>query len=55
LSLSLILEEGFPLKDLEKILISIRKTIEEANLSNNGVDLRIVTGDNKVVQKGFAR
>ncbi|MBU4450787.1 MAG: hydrogenase expression/formation protein HypE [Actinobacteria bacterium] len=54
LSLSLILEEGFPLKDLEKILISIRKTIEEINLSNNGADLRIVTGDTKVVPKGFA-
>lgn len=54
LSLSLILEEGFPLKDLEKILMSIRKTIEEVNLSNNGVDLRVVTGDTKVVGKGFA-
>ena len=54
LSLSLILEEGFPLKDLEKILSSIRNTIGEVNLSNNGVDLRIVTGDTKVVPKGFA-
>jgi len=54
LSLSLILEEGFPLKELENILISIRKTIKEVNLSNNGIDLRIVTGDTKVVGKGFA-
>ncbi|MCL5069355.1 MAG: hydrogenase expression/formation protein HypE [Actinobacteria bacterium] len=53
LSLSLILEEGFPLKDLEKILISIRKTVGEVNLANSGVDLRIVTGDTKVVPKGF--
>ncbi|MCL4415888.1 MAG: hydrogenase expression/formation protein HypE [Actinobacteria bacterium] len=53
LSLSLILEEGFPLKDLEKILISIRKTVGEVNLANNGVDLKIVTGDTKVVPKGF--
>src|SRR4030043_428521 len=29
LSLSFILEEGFPLKDLEKILMSIRKTVKE--------------------------
>ncbi len=54
LSLSLILEEGFPLKDLEKILTSIRKTAEEVNLNNNGVELKIVTGDTKVVPKGFA-
>ena len=42
LSLSLILEEGFSLKDLEKILMSIRKTIEEVNMDewkrlNSGV------------------
>ena len=54
LSLSLILEEGFPLKDLEKILMSISNTIKEVNLSNNEVELRIVTGDTKVVGKGFA-
>ena len=54
LSLSLILEEGLPLKDLEKILKSISNTIKEVNLSNNGVELRIVTGDTKVVPKGFA-
>jgi len=54
LSLSLILEEGFPLKDLEKILMSISNTIKEVNLSNDDVELRVVTGDTKVVQKGFA-
>lgn len=54
LSLSLILEEGFPLKDLEKILMSIKETIEEVNSYNNGIELKIVTGDTKVVPKGFA-
>lgn len=47
LSLSLIIEEGFKLSDLEKILKSIAKTAEAA-----GVE--IVTGDTKVVEKGSA-
>jgi len=47
LSLAFIIEEGFPAKDLKKILQSIQKTSFEAGVS-------IVTGDTKVVQKGFA-
>lgn len=47
LSLGLIIEEGFPLKDLEKILKSMR----EALLENN---VFVVTGDTKVVPKGAA-
>ena len=45
LSLAIILEEGFLLSDLEKILTSIKSTLDEARL-------KIVTGDTKVVQKG---
>jgi len=47
LSLSLILEEGFPLSDLEKIISSIQDTAEEAGV-------KIVTGDTKVVNRGMA-
>ncbi len=47
LSLSFILEEGFPVKDFIKILSSIKKVLREI-----GVD--IVTGDTKVVEKGSA-
>jgi hydrogenase expression/formation protein HypE len=47
LSLSLILEEGFPIKVLEKILKSIKETIAEVT------QVKIVTGDTKVVGKGF--
>jgi hydrogenase expression/formation protein HypE len=45
LSLSLILEEGFPVKDLDKIMESVKEATKEA-----GVE--IVTGDTKVVNKG---
>lgn len=45
LSLGLILEEGFPVEDLEKILASIAATAKEAGVS-------VVTGDTKVVEKG---
>ncbi|MBC8345878.1 MAG: hydrogenase expression/formation protein HypE [Candidatus Marinimicrobia bacterium] len=45
LSLSLILEEGFPVKDLERIIHSIKSASEKS-----GID--IVTGDTKVVDKG---
>ena len=45
LSLSFIIEEGFPFKDLRKILKSIGETAKEAEVS-------IVTGDTKVVEKG---
>ena len=46
LSLSLILEEGFLVMDLEKIVDSIEQTAQEAVV-------QIVTGDTKVVQQGF--
>lgn len=45
LSLGLILEEGFPVADLEKILASIAETAGKAGVL-------IVTGDTKVVEKG---
>ena len=47
LSLSLIIEEGFPVSDMEKIIDSIEKTAGEAGV-------QIVTGDTKVVNKGNA-
>ncbi len=45
LSLSFIIEEGFPISSFEKILKSIKEAIEEAKVE-------IVTGDTKVVEKG---
>lgn len=45
LSIGFILEESFLIEKLEKILISIKKAAEEA-------DIRIITGDTKVVEKG---
>lgn len=47
LSLSLILEEGFPLESLKKIMISIRDASLEAGI-------KIATGDTKVVKRGQA-
>jgi len=47
LSSSLILEEGFPLGDLEKILDSMRQAAEEAEIT-------VITGDTKVVEKESA-
>jgi len=47
LSLSFIIEEGFTVSDFKKILSSIKNTI-------NDNELRIVTGDTKVVGKGSA-
>lgn len=47
LSASFIIEEGFEVKDLEKIAISMAKECEK-----NGV--KIITGDTKVVAKGQA-
>lgn len=47
ISLSMIIEEGFPFADLEKILDSIAATAREAGVS-------VVTGDTKVVDKGKA-
>ena len=40
-----IIEEGFPLKDLERILESMAETCREAGVS-------IITGDTKVMEKG---
>jgi len=47
LSLSLIIEEGFPLNELDRILRSIRAACQEA-------EVNIVTGDTKVVGRGQA-
>jgi hydrogenase expression/formation protein HypE len=47
LSLALILEEGFPLGDLKKVLASIRSAARKAGVL-------IVTGDTKVVRRGQA-
>jgi hydrogenase expression/formation protein HypE len=47
LSLSFIIEEGFLVEDLEKIVKSIKKWAGKAGV-------KIVTGDTKVVQKGEA-
>ena len=45
ISVGLILEEGFEINDLKKILQSMRNTADEANV-------QIATGDTKVVSKG---
>ncbi len=45
LSVGFILEEGFPVEDLRRILVSMREAAVEAGV-------RIVTGDTKVVEKG---
>jgi hydrogenase expression/formation protein HypE len=47
ISLSFIIEEGFPLDDLQKIVASIARTANEAKIF-------IATGDVKVVQRGGA-
>jgi hydrogenase expression/formation protein HypE len=47
LSLSFILEEGFPTRDLDRIVDSIKNAVAEARVE-------IVTGDTKVVNKGAA-
>ncbi|MBB5254469.1 hydrogenase expression/formation protein HypE [Sulfurisphaera ohwakuensis] len=44
LSLAIVMEEGFPKSDLARIVESIKKTAEEANV-------HIVTGDTKVMEK----
>jgi hydrogenase expression/formation protein HypE len=45
LSLALIIEEGMPLDDLERIMVSINQTVKAAGV-------KIVTGDTKVVNRG---
>jgi hydrogenase expression/formation protein HypE len=47
LSLSFIIEEGFTMTELKKIVTSIQKTSDEA-------EVKIVTGDTKVVNQGSA-
>ncbi len=47
LSLALILEEGLPWEDLQKILRSIKRAAAQA-------DVRVATGDTKVVRRGQA-
>ncbi|MGI9067238.1 MAG: hydrogenase expression/formation protein HypE [Pyrinomonadaceae bacterium] len=47
LSAGFILEEGFPIEDLKRILASMRDASAEAGVA-------VVTGDTKVVQKGSA-
>jgi hydrogenase expression/formation protein HypE len=47
LSVGFILEEGFAIEDLRRVLTSMRDAASEANV-------QIVTGDTKVVQKGSA-
>jgi hydrogenase expression/formation protein HypE len=47
LSCAFLIEEGFPLKDLEKIINSMVEAAKEA-------EVMIVTGDTKVVEKGSA-
>ncbi|TLM77878.1 MAG: hydrogenase expression/formation protein HypE [Actinobacteria bacterium] len=45
LSVGFVLEEGFPVEDLKRVLVSMRDAAAEAGV-------RIVTGDTKVVEKG---
>lgn len=45
LTLALIIEEGFPLSDLERIVLSIQSTATQAGV-------KIVAGDTKVVNRG---
>lgn len=47
LSLGIIMEEGFPITDFEKILNSIQETAVEARVT-------VVTGDTKIVPRGKA-
>ena len=45
LSAAFVIEEGFPLDDFERVLESMRRTCEEAEVA-------VVTGDTKVVERG---
>jgi hydrogenase expression/formation protein HypE len=47
LSLALIIEEGLPLADLERVINSVHRLAEEAGV-------KVVTGDTKVVNRGSA-
>lgn len=46
LSVGLIIEEGFPLKSLEKVLASMKASADQ-------VSVHLITGDTKVVEKGW--
>ncbi len=45
LSCGLILEEGLPMEDLWRVIVSMKEAAEEA-------DVQVVTGDSKVVERG---
>jgi hydrogenase expression/formation protein HypE len=47
LSMGLILEEGFPMEDLKRILTSVRNAMDRA-------EVQLITGDTKVVPRGAA-
>jgi len=47
LSIGFIIEEGFPMGNLQKIVASVQKTAEEASV-------KMVTGDTKIVNRGQA-
>ncbi len=47
ISVAMIIEEGFPISDLEKVIQSIKKSADIA-------EVEIITGDTKVVPKGKA-
>ena len=47
LSLALVIEEGLPLEDLNRVMTSVKRAAEEAGV-------QIVTGDTKVVDRGSA-
>lgn len=47
LSMGLILEEGFPMTDLKRVLTSVRNALDAA-------EVQLITGDTKVVPKGAA-
>lgn len=47
LSLSLVIEEGLPLTDLQRVMTSVQRYAQEA-------EVKIVTGDTKVVNRGSA-
>lgn len=47
ISMGLIMEEGFPMADLERILISVQRALKKAGV-------QLVTGDTKVVPRGAA-
>ena len=47
LSVGFIIEEGFPIKDLDQIILSMERAAKEAGV-------QVVTGDTKVVPKGAA-